>query len=230
MVGRMRVAITGTNRGIGLEFTRQLLERGDVVEAAAREPSEELLRLHDRFGDRLRLHRCEVTDGASVAAFGQAVCHGPLDLLINNAGVLGEWESLEKMDLGDLLRTVDINAVGPLRVTRAMLPALRSARGKVAHLSSRMGSIGDNGSGGAYAYRMSKVALNMAARSMAIDLRPEGIRVVTLHPGWVQTAMGGPEAPTPVDESVRGLLRVIDGLSFEQSGHFLDSNGAEVPW
>jgi NAD(P)-dependent dehydrogenase (short-subunit alcohol dehydrogenase family) len=226
----MRVAITGTNRGIGLEFTRQLLERGDVVEAASRGAGEELLRLRERFADRLRLHSCEVTDAAAVEAFGAAVCQGPLDLLINNAGVRGEWESLERMDLEDLLRTVDTNAVGALRVTRAALPALRQARGKVAHVSSDMGSIGANRTGGAYAYRMSKAALNMAARSMALDLQSDGIRVVALHPGWVQTAMGGPEAPTPVDQAVRGLLRVLDGLSFEQSGRFLDAHGGEVPW
>jgi NAD(P)-dependent dehydrogenase (short-subunit alcohol dehydrogenase family) len=226
----MRVAITGTNRGIGLEFARQALERGDVVEAAAREPGEDLFRLREHFGDRLRLHRCEVSDPGSVAAFGGAVCREPLDLLINNAGVRGEWESLEKMDLEDLLRTVDINAVSALRVTRAVLPALRWAKGKVALVSSDMGSIAENRSGGAYAYRMSKGALNMAGRSMAHDLRPEGLRVVVLHPGWVQTEMGGPHAPTPVAESVRGLLRVIDGLTFEQSGSFLDYRGEQVPW
>lgn len=229
----MRVVITGASRGLGLEFVRQYLERGAVVEAAAREPNgAELSALAERYPRTLRRHRCEVTDAAGVAAFGAAVVGGGegLDVLINNAGVGGQWDSLERMDFEDLARTMDVNAFGALRVTRALAPALERARGAVGNVSSLMGSIGDNRSGGAYAYRMSKAALNMASRCLALELQHVGIRVVALHPGWVQTDMGGEGAPTRVDESVRGMVRVMDDLRPEQAGRFIDFRGQELPW
>jgi NAD(P)-dependent dehydrogenase (short-subunit alcohol dehydrogenase family) len=126
---------------------------------------------------------------------------------------------------------LQVNALGALRVTLALLPRLREARGaKVASLSSGLGSIGDNTSGGGYGYRMSKAALNMAMRSLAQDLRAEGLIAVALSPGWVQTDMGGESAPTQVSESAAGLLRVLDGLTLQESGSFLDFRGERLPW
>jgi NAD(P)-dependent dehydrogenase (short-subunit alcohol dehydrogenase family) len=230
----MRVVVTGANRGIGLEFVRQLLARGEEVVAGARRPAEaaELQRLQAGSGGRLAVHALDVTSDASVAAFAQAVGAGPVDLLLNNAGVLDGYGGLEESEPAAVLRTLDVNAVGPLRVTRALLPALRR-RGegaKVVHVTSGMGSIADNTSGGAYGYRMSKAALNMAARSMAADLEGEGLLAAVINPGWVKTDMGGEGASLTAEESVRRMLAVIDGMGPEQSGAFLDYKGGTWPW
>jgi NAD(P)-dependent dehydrogenase (short-subunit alcohol dehydrogenase family) len=228
----LHIAITGANRGIGLELVRQLSARGDAVFAAARDVSSaaelnELCRAHP---DRLRLFDCDVTSDASVAAFAAAV-PAPVDVVINNAGVMGKMQSLEALDLDDVAHTFDINVRGPIRVTRAFLPHLRRASvRKLVHLSSKMGSIDDNRSGGAYGYRISKAALNMASRSMAQDLRREGIISVVLHPGWVQTRMGGASAPVPVAESVGGMISLIDRLTLDDSGEFFSFRGERVPW
>jgi NAD(P)-dependent dehydrogenase (short-subunit alcohol dehydrogenase family) len=229
----MRYVITGAGRGIGLEFVHQLLRRGDTVDAGvrSREGAERLRPLTREVGHRLRIHALDVGDEASIRAFAADVCAGPVDVLINNAGVSGQWCAFKDVDYGDVARTFAINALGPLRVTSALLPALRrGAARKVAHVSSRMGSLTDNTEGGAYAYRMSKAALNMGVRSLSQDLRGEGFVTVALHPGWVQTDMGGPGAPLPTPDSVRGMLRVIDGMGPEHSGRFYDHQGGEVAW
>ena len=226
----MRWVITGSNRGIGLELGRQLLARGDVVEAAARKPQDggwaKELRAS---GAGLRVHACDVRDDASVRAFASALEAGPIDVLVNNAGVMGKLQALEELDMADVLATIDTNALGALRVTGALLPRL--GRGsKVVHITSGMGSIGDNGSGGAYGYRMSKAALNMASRSMAADLRGRGISSIVVNPGWVKTDMGGRGAPLPVETSAANIIKLVDGLRPEQSGSFLDHSGREWPW
>lgn len=232
----MRIVITGTNRGIGLELTRQYLARGDTVDAAVRFPSQAaaLKALEGPAGGRLRLHACDVTRDDGVAAFARAleqVDPSGVDLLVNNAGVMGRMTSLEDLDFADLHTVFDVNAAGPLRVTRALLPlVLKSARKAIVHMTSKMGSIDDNTSGGAYAYRMSKAALNMAIRSMAIDLADRGVVTAVYHPGWVQTDMGGLHAPTPVDVSARGLIAQFDALTTEKSGRFWSFEGAEIPW
>lgn len=229
----MRYVITGASRGIGLEFVHQLLRRGDTVDAGVRSPegAKRLEPLARESGNRLRIHALDVESDASIRAFAADVCSQPVDVLINNAGVPGLWCALSDVDYGDMSRTFAVNALGPLRVTTALLPALR--RGgprKVAHVSSRMGSVAENNEGGAYAYRMSKAALNMGVRTLANDLRQEGFTTVVLHPGWVQTDMGGPQAPLPAPDSVRGMLRIIDGMGPEHTGRFFDYQGAEVPW
>ena len=227
----MRVVVTGANRGIGLEFARQLIARGDEVFAGVREPE----RATELRGLGARVHALDVTDGASVAAFARAV-DGTVDLLINNAGSNGgPTQSLRQMAedlaLPDVLRTFDINAAGALRVAVALLPHLRRGTAKqIVHITSGMGSIADNGSGGYYAYRMGKAALNMASKSLAVDLRGEGITSIVMNPGWVQTDMGGARAPTPVDVSVRSMLDVIGKLTLEQSGEFFNYNGGRYPW
>ncbi|RKG91609.1 SDR family oxidoreductase [Corallococcus terminator] len=229
----MRYVITGASRGIGFEFVQQLLRRGETVDAGVRAPemARRLEPLLHEAGNRLRIHSLEVTSADSVRAFAANVCREPVDVLINNAGVSGQWVGLHELDFEDLERTIAVNALGPLRITSSLLPALRQGIGrKVAHVTSRMGSLSSNTEGGAYAYRMSKAALNMGVRSMANDLRRDGLSCVLLHPGWVQTDMGGQDAPLPADDSVRGMLRVIDGVSMEHSGRFFDYEGAEIPW
>ena len=230
----MRVLVTGATRGIGLELVRQLLERGDTVHGTGRRPerASELQALASSAGDRLRVHQLDVTDPASVAALAGALGDAPLDLLINNAGVYGgNHQHLADLDFEEAVATYQTNALGPLRVTIALLPSLRRASGaRIIHLTSGMGSIENNTSGSFYAYRMSKAALNMASRSLAMDLRGAGIASAVINPGWVQTDMGGPSAPTPVADSARGILREIDAFTIERTGAFLDWLGRPYPW
>ncbi len=230
----MRYAITGASRGLGLEFVRQLLNRGDTIEAGVRSPSEarHLQELAGGSQGRLRLHALDISDPQSVDAFAAAVGQGqPLDVLINNAGVYGKEGSLTELDYESLADTFAVNTLGPLRLTAALLPSLRrgSAR-RIIHITSKMGSISDNGMGGSYAYRLSKAAMNMAMRNMHVDLQGEGFVTIAMHPGWVRTDMGGPQAPLRPEESVRGMLNVIDRLKAEDGGRFFSHEGQEIPW
>ena len=227
----MRIVITGANRGIGLELVRQCLGRGDSVIATARDPrgASELQSLAGS-SPELTVLACDVGDDESVRAFAANVT-GAIDALINNAGVMGAMTSLEDLDSGDALKTYSINALGPLRITGALLPQLRQGKGKkVLHVTSGMGSIGDNTSGGAYGYRMSKAGLNMGSRSMAADLRSDGISVAVINPGWVKTDMGGSGAPIDVTTSAAGILAQLDALSSKNSGEFLDHAGKRWQW
>jgi len=229
----MRYVVTGTNRGIGLEFVRQLLARGDRVVAGARAPEQapRLLALADQHPGQLVVLPCDVTDDASVRAFADALSPEPVDVLINNAGMSGSKGPIDGLELDAVRTQFEVNAMGPLRVTTALLPALRRGQGrKIANVGSERASLHNNTTGGRYPYRMSKVALNAASRSLAADLKGEGLAVVILHPGWVQTRMGGPEAPVPVTESVTGMLRVLDALTPETTGRFVDYRGEEIPW
>lgn len=229
----MHCVVTGANRGIGFEFVQQLLARGDSVDAAARLPAQ-ATRLHSLAGEsggRLRVLALDVADPKSVESFALAMGDVAVDLLINNAGIMGEKGDLASLDPDDMARTFLVNAVGPVLVTRSLIPALRKGQGrKVVHLSSGMGSIGDNSSGGSYGYRMSKAALNMASRNLAHDLRADKIVSVVLNPGWVKTDMGGSSAPLPVQASVRAMLARIDALTLEQSGGFLNHDGKTYEW
>ncbi|HSP20273.1 MAG TPA: SDR family oxidoreductase [Myxococcaceae bacterium] len=226
----MRFVITGANRGIGLEFVKQLTERGEEVDAGVRDPDDAVeLRALARPGLRLRIHPLDVADDASVHAFDRELPAGAVDVLVNNAGVSGV-KGGEPIDPTDILRVFNVNTAGTLRVVRALLPRLRGGKTKkIVNLTSHLGSITD-ASGGRYAYRLSKAALNMATRLLAEDLRAEGFRTVALHPGWVQTRMGGSAAPVPPEQSIHGMLRIIDGLTSEQSGRVYDFQGRELPW
>ncbi|MFN2383064.1 MAG: SDR family oxidoreductase [Gemmatimonadota bacterium] len=230
-----RVAVTGAGRGLGLELVRQWLAGGRRVFALARDPAgaalEALMREHP---ERLTAIACDVADSASVAAAADAVAERApaLDGLVNNAGIYGGRGRLEALDFDDVRQVLDVNAVGPLRVAQAFLPLLlRGVRPvRLVHVSSLMGSLGDNTSGGAYGYRMSKSALNMANRSLAHDLAEDGILSATFHPGWVQTDMGGPDARVSVVEAARSLIRSIEGLTPAASGGFYDRDGKPLPW
>lgn len=216
--------VTGANRGIGLEYCRQLKARGDQVIAVCRQPSSELEALGVRIEAGL-----ELTDAAAIAELVERLAGLPLDGVILNAGIL------KSMGLGDLdpegiRRQFEVNALAPLLLTRALVDQMpRGAR--LALMTSRMGSIDDNTSGGSYGYRMSKVALNIAGKSLAIDLKPRGIAVAILHPGLVRTRMinFNPNGITP-EEAVHGLLARIDALTLENSGTFWHANGEVLPW
>jgi NAD(P)-dependent dehydrogenase (short-subunit alcohol dehydrogenase family) len=215
------VAIIGASRGIGLEFVRQYLGDGWTVHASARK-NDDMAMLRDLGATP---HRADVTDEASLAAMAAAI-DGSLDLAVINAGVGSMEAALADVDAANWTRVMTINALGPLLAARTVGAKVRQG-GKLAALTSQMGSIGDNG-GGFWSYRMSKAALNMGMSCLAIELRPRGVTVAVLHPGWVKTDMGGERAPLSPQESVAGMRRVIDGLT--RSGGFLDYSGKELPW
>ena len=219
-----RVLVTGANRGIGLEYCRQLHQRGDDVIAVCRQSSDELTQLDVRIESGIDLSR--ETDQSVLAKRLAGVA---LEGVILNAGILQTF-GLDDLDPEGIRRQFEVNALAPLVLARALLNNMSSG-GKIALMTSRMGSIDDNTSGGSYGYRMSKVALNMAGKSLAVDLKPRGIAVAILHPGLVRTRMiqFNPLGITP-EESVRGLLERLDGLTLETTGTFWHANGAVLPW
>jgi NAD(P)-dependent dehydrogenase (short-subunit alcohol dehydrogenase family) len=230
--------VTGSNRGIGLEYCRQLRRRGDLVIAVCRTASPELEALvhppsappHSNQEPSLELETgVDLTDAIAVAALAQRLGEQSIDVLINNAAIV-ERVSLDNLDLDSLRRQFEVNAIAPLHFTQTLLPCL-SPGAKVIFMTSRMGSIADNSSGGSYGYRMSKVALSMAGKSLAHDLKPQGIAVAILHPGLVQTRMTNfTPSGIPPEASVRGLLARIDGLNLENTGSFWHANGEILPW
>jgi len=228
------VLVTGANRGIGLEFCRQMAARGDEVIAACRHASPELLALPVR-----TIENVDVTIDASCARLARELTGARISVLVLNAGIF-DSTALGELDFDRMRREYDVDALGPLRVTQALLENLSPA-GKIALISSRAGSIGDNGSGGNYGYRMAKAALNMAGVSLARDLKSRGISVVLLHPGVVDTEMLGAaraslgqrvqsgDLISPAT-AVRDMLSRIDDLTLETTGRFLHRNGQLLPW
>ena len=230
------VLITGAGRGIGLGLVRVYLEKGYFVAASARNPekAKELKRLQES-DPNLILLSFDVTDESGIKEASRAVQKkwGHLDILINNAGIFGEkkQDSIKDLKLETANHVFDVNLFGPIRVTRTFLPLLeKGSEKKVIHITSLMGSIDDNQSGGYYAYRISKTALNMMNRSLSHELGKKGFICTVMHPGWVKTDMGGAEAPTPVEGSANGLFTAIFRLVPEDSGRFLDYQGKRIPW
>lgn len=215
--------VTGANRGIGLELCRQLKARGADVIGVCRQGSAELDALNIRIEPGI-----DVTDANSITQLAKRLEGVRIDVLVNNAGVL-QAEDLDRMNFQGIERQFEINAIGPLRVTTALLPLLHKGS-KVVIITSRMGSIADNGSGGYYGYRMSKAAVNAAGVSLAHDLRGRGIAVALLHPGMVATEMTGKNG-IPAEEAVRGIVERIDALTLESSGRFTHAGtGEQLPW
>lgn len=216
--------VTGTNRGIGLEYCRQLKQQGHQVIAVCRSPSEELKDL----GVQIEAN-VDLTDAAAVEALVTKLEGKQIDVLINNAGIV-ERIALDNLDFDSIRRQFEVNALAPLRFTSKLLPNLTNGS-KVILMTSRMGSIGDNTSGGSYGYRMSKVALSMAGKSLAHDLKPRRIAVAILHPGLVKTRMTGfSDSGITPETSVKGLLARIEELSLANTGTFWHSNGEILPW
>ena len=217
------VLITGANRGIGFELARQYSEDGWDVVAAVRQPSPEL----DSLG--VRVEKLELTDLETVASFGQRI-EGPLDLLVANAGVMHPREAETAEDAEAWVEMLKVNSIAPYLLARSCLDHLAGAKGKAIAITSGMGSIADNSSGGYVPYRSSKAALNMAWRSLALDTRRQGIVCAVLNPGWVKTRMGGPGARTTPQESVAAMRRTIEKLTPGQSGGFFNYDGRPYPW
>ena len=218
------VLVTGANRGIGLEYCRQLQQRGDQVIAVCRQSSPELDAIDVEIESGV-----DLTNEANRAHLVRRLTGRSLDTVILNAGLLVSM-GLDDLDPEAIRRQFEVNALAPLLLARSLVP-LMPWGSRLALMTSRMGSIDDNSSGGSYGYRMSKVALNIAGKSLAVDLRPEGIAVAILHPGLVRTRMiqFNPRGVSP-EQSVRGLLTRIDGLTLDNSGTFWHANGDVLPW
>ncbi|NNF52273.1 MAG: SDR family oxidoreductase [Gammaproteobacteria bacterium] len=228
------VVITGANRGIGLEFVRQYLADGCKVVAGCRDPERAttLTGLANESDGRLQVIKLDVTDSASIAGLVDSLDGQSVDLLINNAGVYGpKGAGIGALATEAWLDVFATNSIAPVQLTGALLPNLKASGGaRVVGISSRMGSIADNTSGGAYVYRSSKAALNAAFASAAIDLREHGVCIGILHPGWVETDMGGANALIDTSTSVTGMRRVIANLDMAKTGGFFSYDGSVIPW
>lgn len=226
----MKYIVTGANRGLGLEFVTQLAERGDEVIATCRTPeqAEELNALATSH-DGVSVHQLDVANVEQLTAFVSAVSTQGAEVLINNAGIYPKGGSLGELNYDAFTQGFEVNAIAPIRLAEALLPHLTGAK-IIANVTSQMGSIEDNGSGGSYAYRMSKAALNMGIKSLAIDTVDRGFTSFLLHPGWVQTDMGGPNAMITTTQSINGMLEVIDKSNTGFNGKFFGWKGNTIPW
>ncbi|MGB0671698.1 MAG: SDR family oxidoreductase [Rhodospirillales bacterium] len=224
------ILITGANRGLGLEFTRQYAAAGCTVIATCRNPIQpgELATLQGN----IQVHGLDVTDARSIERLAKDLEGRAIDILINNAGVYGpkaaQWPDLDYAAWEEVLR---VNALAPMRLAAAFHANLKAGIDrKLVTVTSKMGSMTDNTSGGSVIYRSSKAAVNAVMKTLAHDWAADGIGVLLLHPGWVKTDMGGPHALIDTATSVEGMRRVIEDFSLPQSGHFYDFTGAPVPW
>jgi NAD(P)-dependent dehydrogenase (short-subunit alcohol dehydrogenase family) len=228
------VLITGASRGLGLEFVRQYTAEGWTVHACARAPesSQGLRKLAEGAAGAVRIHTLDVTDSDAVAGLARKLRGEALDLLINNAGIYGRRsEPLGEVDEDSWIEVLRTNTIAPLKVAEAFVENVAASRTKIiATVSSLMGSIADNSSGGNYPYRTSKAGANMVAKGLAVDLKARGIISVALNPGWVRTDMGGAAAALGVERSVRGMRKVLEGLTRKDSGRFFHYTGEELPW
>lgn len=228
-----KVLITGCNRGIGLELTRQYLQAGWQVIATAREPAnaiklKELWRAHE---DALRIYALNVADHVQLDALARELGDETLDVLINNAGAMGHQPPLGSIDYIAWNQLFAVNTMAPVKMVEAFGPLIgRGERKLIVNISTRMASMADNTSGGAYAYRSTKAGLNAVTKSLAIDLAADGITVIAVHPGWVQTDMGGEGAQVRIPDSAAGLRALFDRAGPTESGRFFNYDGQELPW
>ena len=227
------ILITGCNRGIGLEMTRQFAGDGWQVIATCRNPSAawELSELAEA-NDNIEIHALDVTDYQQMADLAADLDGRQLDILLSNAGYYGpKGVALGNVDVDAWREVLEANTIAPYKLVETFYPRLAGSRYKVVGiLSSKVGSIADNSSGGGYLYRSSKTAVNQVVKSLSIDLADEGIKVLALHPGWVKTDMGGPNALISTEESVAGLKKVLLDATAEDSGHFFNYDGSAIPW
>ena len=228
------VLVTGASRGLGLEFARQYAADGWKVYAACRAPADAaaLQKLEAGSGGHVELIALDVTDGASVRSAAAELAGIPIDLLVNNAGIGSpRQQKLGSLDYAAWQRVLDTNTLGPMRVTEAFLANVeKGQQKKIVTITSGMGSIEDNGSGGSYAYRSSKAAVNMVVKSLSIDLAARGITCIVMNPGWVRTDMGGAGGQLSPEQSISAMRKVIAGLKPADSGKFFNHNGKQYPW
>lgn len=227
------VLITGASRGIGLEFVNQYARAGWRVFATCRNPqaAAALLEAQRQHPDSVSIELLDVGDHAQIESLGSRLKGERLDLLINNAAGGERRVHLADVTYESWERSMRVNAYATLKMAQVFLEQVANSRKKtIVTISSQMGSLTENDSGKRYAYRVSKAAVNMIVKTLSVDLSDMGILVASLHPGWVKTDMGGPEAPLSIQESVAGLMKVIEGLTRAKSGRFFNYDGAEIPW
>lgn len=227
--------ITGTNRGIGLEFVRQYAADGWRVLACCRNPAaaNALNRLAVQYPDQVNIHPLDVANHQQIEQLARALSNQAIDLLINNAGVYpsNHGDTFGKTDYAAWEHTFEVNTMAPLKMTEAFIQQVSSSELKtVITITSKMGSIADNRGGGSYIYRSSKAAVNIVMKSLSIDLNASRIIAILLHPGWVRTDMGGPNGLISTEQSVIGMRQVISRLKFADSGKFFAFDGQIVPW
>ena len=228
------ILITGANRGIGFELTQQYAEAGWRVIACCREPdkAQELDGVRSDHGEQVSIHRLDVTNSEPIKALVTSMEDTPIDILLNNAGIYGQRDdSLGNIDEDKWLETFRVNTIAPIKVMEAFIDVVAASKRKVfASITSKMGSVADNTSGGSYVYRSSKAALNAAMKSAANDLEGRGISVVVIHPGWVRTDMGGPSGLLSVEQSAKSIRELLGRVSIEDTGKFFNYDGTVIPW
>ena len=227
------VLITGANRGLGLGFVKNYLAKNVNVVSTTRDlkKSKELLALKERFPNNLQIFELDLLKEGAGHTLANFLEDRPIDVLINNAGVGSTNQHLQAVSPKPWLEVLKVNLIAPLMVTQSIIDNVKKGSDKkIYFLSSQLGSIADNTSGGMYIYRSSKTGLNQVVKSLSVDLKPLGITVVLLHPGWVKTDMGGPNAPIPIDESIEGMMNVIDTTNIIDTGRFFNFDGKELPW
>ena len=227
--------ITGANRGIGLEFSRQYVAEGWSVLACSRNPgkSDELNRLAAQYPELIKVLALDVSDHAQIERLAQDLSDESIDLIINNAGIYPKsgGNSFGHTDYEEWMRVFRVNTMAPLKMAETFATQLaRSEHKTFVAITSKMGCIEDNSGGGNYIYRSSKTAVNMVVKSLAIDLQSAGIISIVIHPGWVKTDMGGPNALISTEQSVSGMRRLISNLTMAYSGKFFNYDGQEIPW
>lgn len=227
--------ITGANRGIGLEFCNQYAAAGWRVLACCRDPgkADALNQLAARYPEQIRLHALDVTNHAQIGQLARALTDEAIDLLINDAGVYpaADKHGFGHTDYAEWMTAFNINTMAPLKMVEAFINQIARSKLKlIVTITSQMGSIDDNSSGGSYLYRSSKAAANMVVKTLAVDLKEKGITSVAFNPGWVKTDMGGPDAMIPVEQSVADMRKVINGLTLADTGKFIGNDGLVIPW
>ena len=227
------ILVTGANRGLGIEFVEQYLNEGNDVIATYRNEnsSMDLIEMSNERSN-LKLLQLDVSSNKSLNSFAENLGDSPIDIFINNAGVYGPRNSsFGNVDEENWIPAIKINAIAPILLTQLIIKNIRSgADKKLIYITSKMGSIDDNKGGGVYVYRSSKTALNAVVKSLSVDLENEGMTVALIHPGWVKTDMGGPNALIDKETSVRGMTEVISNLDISSTGNFYNYDGLIIPW
>ena len=229
-----KILVTGANRGLGLGLVKKFLKNDEKVFCTTRNvsKSKELILCKEKYNDNLEICELDLLDKDSPNILSNFLGDETIDLFINNAGVIGHSaQHFKSVSLNHWLEVLKVNLIAPLLITQSIIKNIeKSSEKKIYIISSKVGSIEDNKSGGMYIYRSSKTALNQVVKSLSIDLKPLGISVISLHPGWVKTEMGGPNALLSVEESVNGMVDVISNTSIINSGQFINYDGTRLPW
>ncbi len=230
----MNILITGANRGIGLEMVKYCMEQGWSVYACCRNPhnAEQLFKIAKLSNGQISVHIADMLELSTLQALSYELRNEPIDMLINNAGIYGsDKNTFGSVDAPGWLQAFQVNSIAPLKMVEAFSEQLFMGKRKiVACMSSKMASMADNGYGNSYIYRSSKAALNAVVKSLSIDLKDHGVICVALHPGWVKTDMGGPDAEITTRQSVKQLFTHLKKLTINDSGRFIDIDGSDIPW